>query len=177
MFQIWAPKLHKHYQQNLQTIWKRHPDLDKDRPFPENSVYPSCTFNLGPAQSTKHLDPQNLPYGWCDIAALGDYDPSLGGHLILWDLNVIIQFPPGAHILLPSAILYHSCTTIQEGEMRHSFTQYCAGGLFRWVDAGCELVSELEGEKKEEFEKKSKEREEMGFSLFSRLDDLKLGQN
>ncbi|KZP30363.1 hypothetical protein FIBSPDRAFT_908068 [Athelia psychrophila] len=72
----------------------------------------------------------------CAVTALGDYDPTLGGHLILWDLKLIIEFPPGSTVLIPSAIFTHSNTAIQEGESRYSFTQYTSGGLFRWVEHG-----------------------------------------
>jgi hypothetical protein len=65
-----------------------------------------------------------------------------GGHLVLWDLQLIIEFPPGATILIPSALLRHSNTTIQKGEERYSFTQYTAGGPFRWVDHGFQKEAE-----------------------------------
>jgi len=54
----------------------------------------------------------------------------------LWDCHLVVEFPPGATILLPSAILAHSNVTISPEETRYSFTQYTAGGLFRWVDQG-----------------------------------------
>jgi len=46
----------------------------------------------------------------------------------------MIEFPPGATILIPSAIVTHFNMPVEENETRHSFTQYAAGGLFRWVD-------------------------------------------
>ncbi|TFK78156.1 hypothetical protein K466DRAFT_461735, partial [Polyporus arcularius HHB13444] len=69
----------------------------------------------------------------CAIVALRNYDPTLGGHLMLWDFQLIIESPPGALILILSAILRHSNTPVQEGEERMSFTQFSAGGLFCWV--------------------------------------------
>ncbi|RDB28247.1 hypothetical protein Hypma_001551 [Hypsizygus marmoreus] len=80
-----------------------------------------------------HTDHANLAWGWCAITALGDFDPDTGGHLILWDLGLVIQFPPGATILMPSVLLLHSNVEVKEGQTRYSFTQYSAGGLFRWV--------------------------------------------
>ncbi|KAI0048599.1 hypothetical protein FA95DRAFT_1490597, partial [Auriscalpium vulgare] len=103
----------------------------------EGSVFPTATFNFGPQALTKpHRDDKNIPYGWCTITALGDFDYKKGGHLILWELKLIIEFPPGSTILIPSAILTHSNTPIQEGETRQSFTQYCAGDLVRWQAYG-----------------------------------------
>jgi hypothetical protein len=59
-----------------------------------------------------------------------------GGHLILWDLGLVINFPSGSTVLIPSSVIRHSNTDIQEGETHYSFTQYAAGGLFRWVYNG-----------------------------------------
>ncbi|KAF9539372.1 hypothetical protein CPC08DRAFT_651196, partial [Agrocybe pediades] len=53
-----------------------------------------------------------------------------------WNCGLVIEFPAGSTILIPSGILSHSNTTISEGETRYSFTQYAAGGLFCWVENG-----------------------------------------
>ncbi|KAJ7021116.1 hypothetical protein C8F04DRAFT_1195797 [Mycena alexandri] len=83
-----------------------------------------------------HIDAANLVWGWCCITAFGIFNPDLGGHLILWDLRLVIRFPPGSTIMIPSALLRHSNISIQQGETRYSFTQFSAGGLFRWVENG-----------------------------------------
>ncbi|KAF4586922.1 hypothetical protein EYR40_010939 [Pleurotus pulmonarius] len=44
--------------------------------------------------------------------------------------------PPGATLLIPSALVQHSNLPIQNGERQYSMTQYSAGGLFRWVRNG-----------------------------------------
>ncbi|KAF8198230.1 hypothetical protein K438DRAFT_1584334 [Mycena galopus ATCC 62051] len=98
------------------------------------SIFAACTFNFGPRAITcPHLDFGNLAWGWCAITALGSFDPDRGGHLILWDLKLIIRFRPGSTILIPSAILRHSNIPVQPHEKRLSFVQYTAGGLFRWI--------------------------------------------
>jgi hypothetical protein len=48
----------------------------------------------------------------------------------------MIEFPPGSTILIPSGSVRHSNISIRPGGDRYSFTQYTAGGLFRWVDHG-----------------------------------------
>jgi hypothetical protein len=108
------------------------------RLFPEAlSVFATCTFNFSPRTVTfPHVDAANLAWGWCCITSLGNFDPDLGGHLILWDLNLVIRFPPGSTIMIPSALLRHSNVSVQQGETRYSFTQYTAGSLFRWVHNG-----------------------------------------
>ncbi|KAF7319240.1 hypothetical protein HMN09_00261400 [Mycena chlorophos] len=120
-------------------LFERYPWLR--RIFERNvSVFPSCTFNFGPQTVTiPHLDLLNLAWGWCFITALGWFDPNKGGHLILWDLKRIVRFPPGSSIAIPSALLRHSNAAIQQGETRYSFTQFAAGGLFRFVENGFEL--------------------------------------
>ncbi|KAJ7181397.1 hypothetical protein C8R43DRAFT_870092, partial [Mycena crocata] len=136
VFSSFAPMLHKFYAEQMSLLHLAAPYLR--RLFPEAiSVFAACTFNFGPSTVTfPHVDAANLAWGWCSITALGYFDPDLGGHLILWDLNLVIRFPPGSTILIPSALLRHSNISIQQGETRYSFTQYTAGSLFRWVANG-----------------------------------------
>lgn len=86
----------------------------------------------------------NCPFGWCSVQALGNYNYKTGGHLILWELKLIVEFPPGSLILLPSATITHSNVAVAEGETRVSFTQFAAGGLFRYVDYGLRTQAQLE---------------------------------
>ncbi|KAF9036136.1 hypothetical protein BJ165DRAFT_1316006, partial [Panaeolus papilionaceus] len=132
VFASWAPKLYQHYAAAARTLHGKYPDLE--RPFPL-SVFSTTTYNLGPQViCTPHTDVANLPYGWCAIVALGNYDPRKGGHLVLWKCKLVVEFPPGSLILIPSAVITHSNTTLLPHETRYSFTQYSAGALFRWVD-------------------------------------------
>jgi hypothetical protein len=55
----------------------------------------------------------------------------MGGHLVLWDFGLVIEFPP-----IPSAFLRHSNTSVCEGESQYSIIQYAAGGLFCWMYHG-----------------------------------------
>ncbi|KAG1721304.1 uncharacterized protein EDB91DRAFT_1064451, partial [Suillus paluster] len=86
-----------------------------------NSVFPAATFNLGPTVVTlNHTDNLNFASGMCSITALGNYDPTKSGHLILSDLGLIVQFPPGSTIIIPSAILCHGNVSISSGEKHQS---------------------------------------------------------
>ncbi len=128
------PNVHKYYDETLDALLEADPTLRRN--FVKN-VFAAATFNLGPQACTRvHLDHLNLAFGLCAITALGNFDYKKGGHLILWDLRLIIEFPPGATILIPSAILRHSNVSIRRGETRYSLTQYSAGALFRWVRCG-----------------------------------------
>ncbi|KAJ6546112.1 hypothetical protein DFH09DRAFT_927492, partial [Mycena vulgaris] len=72
---------------------------------------------------------------------------------------------PGYTILIPSAAIFHSNIPVAEGECRYSFTQYTAGGLFRWVEHGFKTEEQyLEG---------PKERASEGVGLFSTIAELK----
>jgi hypothetical protein len=127
-FALWAPRLYQYYHDHNTALHRRHPDMR--RPF-GHSVFFCAAFNFGPNVWTFcHHIVLNLVFGWCAIQALGEFDPTKGGHLVLWDLNLIVEFPPGALILLPSATLVHSNVPVAPGEKRASFTQFSAGSIF-----------------------------------------------
>ena len=60
----------------------------------------------------------------------------MGGHLVLKDLGIVVEFPPGSTILIPSTLITHYNTPVRPHETRFSIVQYAAGGLFRWVENG-----------------------------------------
>ncbi|KAJ7445243.1 hypothetical protein B0H11DRAFT_2087938 [Mycena galericulata] len=137
MFHSYSPDLHDHYRTTMAELHRWKDGLPRNFSALTSSVFAAATFNFGPRTVTlPHLDFANLAWGWCSITALGYFDPNKGGHLILWDLRLVIRFPPGSSILIPSAILRHSNVAIQQGEKRFSFTQYTAAGIFRFVGNG-----------------------------------------
>ncbi|KAJ6593719.1 hypothetical protein B0H19DRAFT_920130, partial [Mycena capillaripes] len=172
-FAMWAPRLYNYYREHDRKLRQRFNFLR--RIFPK-SVFFCATFNFGPNVWTfKHRDVLNLPFGWCAIQALGPFDPTKGGHLVLWDLMLVIEFPPGALALIPSATLSHSNVPVQAGDERVSFTQFSAGGIFRYVDNGCRTEAELAAEDPAEYERMMElksSRWQMGVDLFSTLDEL-----
>lgn len=98
-----------------------------------------------------------------------------GGHLILWDLKLVIEFPTASTILIPSATLVHSNIPVAAGQSRMSFTQYCSRGLFRWVDNGFRTEKELAAKDPAEYERimgLKASRWEAGVALFSTLEEL-----
>ncbi|KAF7793621.1 hypothetical protein EIP86_004735 [Pleurotus ostreatoroseus] len=141
-FAFYGLKLWFHYARNASKLHDHHPELQ--RLFPR-SVFPTATFNLGPQVATlEHVDSTNLPFGWCAIYASGNFDPKRGGHLIFRKLRLVVEFPPGSVVFVPSGTLQHGNTAIQEHETRRSFTQYAPGGLFRWVYYGFRSEKMLE---------------------------------
>ncbi|KAJ7604995.1 hypothetical protein FB45DRAFT_767778 [Roridomyces roridus] len=169
---IYAPRLFARYQKCKDDLL----DWRKMRWNFESSVFAACTWNFGRAVTRPHRDFGNLAAGWCPVTALGDYDPDLGGHIILWELRLIIRFPPGSTIFIPSAIVTHSNTPIRSHEKRHSFTQFTSGSLFRWVAnrnmTDDEFLRHASPEQKAQRDKAAGTRWEDGLSYFSTLDEL-----
>lgn len=130
----YAPKLWRYYVDNLRLLFQHHDGLQHNF---TNSIFPAATFNLGPQVVTdEHADIYNLVHGLCGVTAGGNYDHEKGGQMYMRQINLVIDFPSGASMLIPSAFVDHGNTPIQAGESCFSFTQYTAWGLFRWVNYG-----------------------------------------
>ncbi|KAJ6463733.1 hypothetical protein C8R47DRAFT_992488, partial [Mycena vitilis] len=130
LFQSYAPNLDSFYRDQM-CLLRRVARYIVPHLVETITVFAACTFNFGPNTVTlPHVDAVNIAWGWCCITALGHFNPDLGGHLILWDLWLVIRFPAGSTIFIPSALLRHSNIVIQQGETRYSFTQFTVGGLF-----------------------------------------------
>ncbi|KAL0563534.1 hypothetical protein V5O48_018531, partial [Marasmius crinis-equi] len=124
-----------------------------------------------------HRDVQNAPFGWCAVTALRQFNSALGGHLVLWDLGLVLEFPPGSTILLPPATIAHSNVPVAEHETRTSFTQYSAGALFRWVESGGRDLEQLRKADRKAFNENRRAQQdgnfiEQGIARFSTLESL-----
>ena len=170
---MWAPRLYKYYLEHDNKLREIHRHLR--RPF-VGSIFSCATFNFGPNVWTfKHRDVLNLAFGWCAVQALGRFDATKGGHLVLWDLKLVVEFLHAALILLPSATVAHSNVPVQPGDERVSFTQFTAGGIFRYVDNGGQTVEELAEGDPQEYDRVmllKAARWEAGLSLLSTLDEV-----
>ena len=134
MFYTYFPDLFKEYVETLGALYDSDDTL---RWVFEGGVWPAISINFPPDSfSRMHTDAGNKANGLCPIFSLGDFDPTKGGHLVLPDLKLIIEFPPGCLIFIPSATLRHGNIPVQQTETRTSWTQYSAGGLFRWMQYG-----------------------------------------
>ncbi|KIY42917.1 hypothetical protein FISHEDRAFT_54522 [Fistulina hepatica ATCC 64428] len=174
VFLAWAPRLYLFYKNCIESLLSH--DIALIRNF-AGSVFAAITYNFGPRTVTyPHRDFQNLPFGWCTITALGRFDHRRGGHLVLWDLKLVIPFPPGSTVLIPSAIIKHSNVRIADGEVRYSITQYSAGGLFRWVEHGHQQKSDFRDSLDEKGRTDERARQQArwtnGLGLFSTLKEL-----
>ncbi|KAF8969306.1 hypothetical protein BDZ97DRAFT_1915275 [Flammula alnicola] len=173
-FALWNPGGYDYAREHFNALLKRMPHLGP-RNFAK-SVFPNAAFNFGPDVRTYlHRDVLNSPLLWCFITAMGNFDPTKGGHLILWELKLVIEFPPGSVIAIPSATITHSNTPVAPGEIRTSFTQYCPGPLFRYIDNDFMTEAKLKEEnpaKYEEVCKLKSSRWKTGLDLFSTIDEL-----
>ncbi|KAL1750519.1 hypothetical protein FB107DRAFT_294543 [Schizophyllum commune] len=173
-FANWAPRLFAYYNDTMKKLFDSDHSLRRNFP---RSVWACITINFGPRTVTfKHRDFGNLSFGWCAITALGDFNPDRGGDLVLWECKLIIRFPPGSTVLIPSAIINHSNTAIAEGETRYSVTQYTSGALFRWVEHGFQLDEKFyagcTAEERRAARKANRERWERGVEMFSTWEEL-----
>ncbi|KAJ6456532.1 hypothetical protein C8R45DRAFT_844872 [Mycena sanguinolenta] len=173
-FYLWAPLLFAFYSSQMVLLSGWKPSI---RPNFVGSVFAAYTFNFCPhAICAPHLDFANLAWGWCAITALGDFDPDVSGHLILWDLRLIIHFPPGSTILLPSAIVRHSNVPIHGHKRRCSFVQYTASSLFRWVHNSFKTdeawIAGASHAEKAECAAKDKMRWATGMNMLSIIDNM-----
>ncbi|KAJ7701071.1 hypothetical protein B0H16DRAFT_1748814 [Mycena metata] len=171
---LYAPKLYRYYCKILRALFRKHPNLTHTF---RNSIFPAVTLNCGDAVAFEHCDVLNLVHGLCPVTSGGRFNHVLGGHMYLRQLRLIIQFPSGATMLIPSGCLDHGNTPIQTNETRYSITQYAAGGLFRWAAYGFQsaksLLAQPGGEDvKNAFDGIPGSRWQWGLNLFSKLDEL-----
>ncbi|KAJ3922622.1 hypothetical protein F5877DRAFT_33291, partial [Lentinula edodes] len=173
-FATWYPK---NYAEHLRLNAQLEAKLPHLRRNFENSIYLCMTVNFGPSTWTHiHTDSKNDVRVPCAITTGGKYDYKQSGHLILWDFKLILEFPPGATILLPSALIRHSNLPLADGETRVSVTQYTAGGIRRWLEYGGRTEDEFRTQDPEGFAHTWAKRHEgwtQGLNLFSTLDELK----
>lgn len=134
MFAFYAPKMYCDYVNKLDRLFARYLELDY---IWDNNVFLAVSFNFRlSAVSYEHNDFGNCAAGWCSIFCDGSFDPQRSGHLILRELGIVMEFPPGSTIFILSACITHGNTAIGKDETRWVFTQYASGGLFRFVDYG-----------------------------------------
>ncbi|KAJ7744428.1 hypothetical protein DFH07DRAFT_684275, partial [Mycena maculata] len=104
-----------------------------------SSIFSAATFELGGPHFRAR--PSGLPDryqagSWMVLTALGVYGPTHGGHIILWDLRLVVSFPAGSSILIPAGLIRYSFVKVREGERRYSLLQWAGAGITHWFDNG-----------------------------------------
>lgn len=148
----------------------------------KGSVFANGEINFGRRTACiPHQDQANLAFGWCAVTALGHFDHTMGGHLVFWNLKLVVEFPAGATILFPSAVLLHSNVNVRPEETRYSFTQFSAGAFFRFIDNKYMLQEPFEASLSEqerlEYDRENDERFPDGVQMFSIVDDVLVSQH
>ena len=95
--------------------------------------------------------------------------------MVIDEIKKVVEFPAGSLILIPSATLTHRNVPVRDHEVRMSFTQFCAGSIFRFVDNGFRTEEALrvqDPSAHREMLEKKKTRWQMGVSLWSKLEDI-----
>jgi hypothetical protein len=125
----------------LRKLQVRYPWLKK--PF-EGSIFPTLSVNFGPRSvlsgHRNHLNAAGVP---CAITALGSYNPVRGGHIILFEYGLVIEFLPTSTIYILSGCVRHANTKLQPDETRFSMIQYMPVGLWRHVAYGFRVTRDL----------------------------------
>lgn len=171
LFQTWAPDLFTEYKACHDDYCRRRPDL---RTLFHTLPFAAVTANFGPQTvCDPHRDSQDLVWGWCVVWTLGTYDFEMGGHLVLHEAKLILEYAPGDIIFMPSGCILHENIPIQPGEERYSLTFYSAGQLFQYRDCGWRTVKKLPAGERAEHDAKGSERWEKGCNRFSTLEELK----
>ncbi|KAE9390550.1 hypothetical protein BT96DRAFT_833308 [Gymnopus androsaceus JB14] len=94
--------------------------------------YPALHFNLHNAWTLIHEDFWNLVFFMCAVASFGPFDHTCGGHIIAWSLGLVLEFPSGMAMYLPSACMPHSNTPVASHKWRLSMAFFVPAGLVRW---------------------------------------------
>lgn len=163
-FAQFFPKAFERAEATMRTVHDEQPKLSRNF---YNSVYPMASFNFVDAVCDPHLDVHDDPCVPCVVRADGTYDYKRGGHFLLLDLGLVIEFPPGTSILVSSAAFEHGNCRIAEGEERSSWTQYMHGGMTRYVEYGCRLEGDLSPLELQRMKEKNRARPVENLELFS----------
>nr|GAT49513.1 predicted protein [Mycena chlorophos] len=188
-FKAFGPKIVELYQDVLGRLLQKFPHLHQNFDF-NKSFMPAMSINLGEQTvAALHADGLNLGPGGCGITRCwegygrleqkedcitnaGKFDPTKGGHIYLVECKLVIQFPSGSTIIIPSALIHHGNTPIQSTETRYSLTQYAAGGLFRYVAYGFRSAQQMATKFAKEKVKIDAEQKAHAQTLFSKLAEV-----
>ncbi|KAJ3898153.1 hypothetical protein F5879DRAFT_812994 [Lentinula edodes] len=132
--ELYFPKVHR-LLTNLTEILLGIEGLHLNRVF-KDCCYAASQLNFSRAATDPHLDFMNAFFLCCGVWNGGRFDYKRGGQFIMWSLGLVVEFPPGAGILVPSASVTHANVPIGPEEHRHSVTFFTAAGILRWYCNG-----------------------------------------
>jgi hypothetical protein len=142
------PEAYKHAYDRLSRLYKEVPSLMQGLPF-HSSIYPACTFHFGP-QSVSCTQ-QDMPGFPRAMSALGDFDDVRGGHLVLVDHDLAIQFPSGTSIVISSTTRYR-IAAVSAGEHHYTLTQYFPTSLVNYIERNGMPTEDADGNQSDQEE-------------------------
>ncbi|KAF8194926.1 hypothetical protein BJ912DRAFT_923826 [Pholiota molesta] len=161
VFRTFAPRLCQHYRRTLEELRAHDPALIPA--FSGNCLLPPSRLR----ESFLGLVRRHRPW----VVRSGQGRPSC-----VMGPQVCHSLPPGSTIIIPSALIRHSNTSIAAHETRYSVAQYSAGGLFRWVHNGFQKEEQWQAkatsEEKHIREVEKEDRWLEGFKMLSMEDEL-----
>lgn len=105
-------------------------------PPTSDTFFSGMTVNLplGKQNCVKCDDHRDCTNVYCLLeasACTGEFNSKTGGHLILYELGIILEFPPGSIIAFPPALITHANVSIAPSETRSSVALYTMMNLVR----------------------------------------------
>lgn len=127
------------YDQVLDDVYQHSPPK---RRFPHSKFgrmsFAVTTINMGPRTSTNaHRDNSDYAGGRGSNQALGSFDYTKGGHLVLYEPKLVIELAPGDVFFFNTSCITHGNIPVGLEEKRYSITNYLSGNLVRWRDQRC----------------------------------------
>jgi hypothetical protein len=106
------------------------------------------------------------------VTAGGNFNPDKGGMIVLWELGLIVRFPPGSTVLFTSGDITHFNIPIQEGETRWSFTQYMAIALVTHARTHCVKLKDMSKDARRKHQRAMKDLKVKERCLYSTRESL-----
>ncbi|KAJ3558877.1 hypothetical protein NP233_g11408 [Leucocoprinus birnbaumii] len=111
-----APRLYQYVRRYVRKLFKKSRYRKKLRRLNKGSFFTCASPHSGPkAVTTCHTDEMNLGFAWCGVVNVGEFDPVLGGHLVLEELAYGYPVPSQlCHFVtfcLHSPLQYHNPRT------------------------------------------------------------------
>ncbi|THU93015.1 hypothetical protein K435DRAFT_670980, partial [Dendrothele bispora CBS 962.96] len=121
LLKCYFPRLHQLYSNILDNLCNENPSLTLNF---AKCCFAASSFNSKHTVTFPHHNSFNLLFGQCIVFTCGIFDyekMEKSGHLVLEDLELIIELPPSCIILLSSTLFWHSNIVISPHKSQHTF--------------------------------------------------------
>lgn len=116
--------------------------------------------NEGPVETEPHRDVKERKFGMSCLSPFGEYE---GGHLVLWELETVIELAPGDQLFFRDSLINHSNESVTDG-VRNSVVAFTQQSMFdywrrqngRGVDQQQQRLNRIKKRQKAERKEKRK---------------------